>query len=100
MKVTGSVPSMPGLFFHGPGQGKIPYGDGFLCVAPPFTAVLPAPHIGALGTGQQWLDNSDPAHAPSFTPGATLYFQWWYRDPAANLKGFNLSDALAVTLEP
>ena len=44
--------------------------------------------------------SSDPAHAPSFTPGATLYFQWWSRDPAANLKGFNLSDALAVTLEP
>ena len=100
LEVTGSTPLMPGLFFYGHGKGQVPLGDGVLCVSAPFTVVYPGVTAGPMGTGQRWLDNTDPDHAPAFVPGATLYFQWWYRDPAANLTGYNLSDGLEVTLEP
>ena len=33
-------------------------------------------------------------------PGTTWYFQAWYRDPAAGLPAFNLSDGLEVVFGP
>ena len=35
----------------------------------------------------------------SFVPG-TYQFQFWYRDPAAGLPAFNLSDGLEVVFAP
>jgi hypothetical protein len=45
------------------------------------------------------VNNTLPVHV-QFTPGATLHFQAWFRDPSAGMTGFNLSDGLELTLAP
>ena len=55
------------------------------------------------GTNSRSLDNTDPAIATSPNPvvdGATLYFQYWFRDPDGGGSGFNLSNGLEVTFGP
>ena len=45
------------------------------------------------------MDNTVPAHV-QVVPGASLNFQAWFRDPAAGMSGFNLSDAIEITFQP
>jgi hypothetical protein len=50
---------------------------------------------GVLG---MFLDNTSP-EGYGITPGATRYFQAWYRD-LTGPSGFNLSDGLRVEFTP
>ena len=93
----------PGIFFYGPtALVAMPFGDGFRCVGGPpgtVTRIYPVSIGAPNGTMFTLLDNTNPAHC-QITPGATLSFQCWFRDPAAGMSGFNLSDGLTVTFVP
>ena len=90
------VPDQPGIFYYGPDQLQLPFGDGFRCVGG-MVGRLPV----VMGTGnvlQSALDITDPPSvANQITAGSTWNFQAWFRDPAAGGTGFNLSDAIGIT---
>ena len=88
-----------GVFYYGPAQAQIPFGNGYRCVVSGGVGVfrLPVVNTGILGAGLWPLDITSPAHpSGQITAGSTWYFQFWYRDPLAGGATFNLSDALKV----
>jgi hypothetical protein len=92
----------PGIFYYGPDQIQVPFGDGFRCIGGAAgTIVRMFPFAVADGAGfmNYSVNNTLPVHV-QFTPGATLHFQAWFRDPSAGMTGFNLSDGLELTLAP
>ena len=99
---SGCPPNKTGIFYYGPNSIAIPFGDGLRCVGGSITRLAPR-QTDALGFASQTLDlDSAPFDGGSgqAVAGATLRFQFWYRDPAAGGAGFNLSDALAVKFCP
>jgi hypothetical protein len=103
----GSVPSQFGLFYYGPQQTQVLFGDGFRCVGSGGIGIFRLrPILQADATGRAHLDldlTAFPASsgAGQILPGSSWNFQYWYRDPllpgGAN---FNLSDALEVLFRP
>jgi hypothetical protein len=93
--LCGPVPNQPGIYFHGPQAVELPFGDGFRCVGGQVVRLDPP----VPGVGNQSARAVDLA-AQGFTPGQTVRFQLWYRDPAMGLSGFNLSDGLSVSFWP
>jgi len=88
-----------GLFFYGSDEVEQPFGDGYLCIAGALHR-LP-PHVASGGVLRHALAIDDPPEpAGQITAGSTWKFQAWFRDPAAGLSGFNLSDGLSVTFVP
>ena len=98
LSAVGGPASSWGQFFHGYGSAALPFGDGVLCVDP-FTPGLfrLRPVVQTQPCGTAWHQLSLAELPPDLLPGSTLYFQYWFRDPAAGGTGFNLSDGLAVT---
>jgi len=98
--VTGAATSIPGLFFFGPNQVQVPFGDGFRCVGGPLSR-LPVVFTDASGNGSYAVDTTNPS-LPSFgiSAGQTWNFQFWFRDPPGVLAPFNLSDGLHITFCP
>lgn len=106
LSASGVVPDQPGLFYYGPNQVQIPFGEGLRCVdgagvgtfrlTPPLTS-------DAAGLALRAVDfHQAPANsgAGAVLPGALWNFQLWYRDPLGGPAGFNLSDGLAVRFVP
>lgn len=95
---AGPVPDQPGLFFFSSArQMPAGLGDGFLCVGNG-QQIFRLPAVVAAGNVlSHTVDLDAPPSAGRLLPGTTWYFQAWYRDPAANGAGSNLSDGLAVT---
>ena len=98
----GLVPGKPGLFYYGPNQTAVLLGEGVRCVDGNLTR-LDVIVADALGSVADPLDLSSPPFSSG--PGAVdvgdvRNFQFWYRDPAGGGAGFNLSDALELTLCP
>ena len=91
---TEPLPNQPFLFFYGPNQLQLPFGDGFRCVGGLLVRIGP-PGVASSGVALRMLDLT----ALPIVPGTTN-FQCWYRDPAAAQSGFNLSDGLSVTFLP
>lgn len=93
------VPDEPGLFYYGPSQVQVPFGNGFRCVSGPLGRL-------ALGTGSSGvlthqLDNAQPPNVSTIiASGTTWNFQAWYMDANAGGAGFNLSSALEVMFVP
>jgi len=88
----------PGIFYYGPDQLQVPFGEGNRCVGGgPGTIVrmFPFAFADASGFMGTTLDNTGPAHG-QVLPAVTLHFQAWFRDPLGGGAGFNLSDALSV----
>jgi hypothetical protein len=52
------------------------------------------PGLISRGIGQ------DPSDFSFLQPGSSWNFQFWYRNPAGDGSGFNLSDALHVDFAP
>jgi hypothetical protein len=91
--------NQPGLFFYGPNQVNLSFGDGIRCVGGGLTRLNPAVFADSAGDAQRALDFT--AHPLStLNPGDTFNVQCWNRDPAAMQSGFNLSDALSAILCP
>lgn len=103
---SGAPANTFGLFYYGGTQTSVPFGDGLRCVASGGIGIYrlnPATLTDVLGNGARVIDNTQPPAASGsgqFTAGGTLYFQYWYRDQAGGLTGFNLSDGLRVTFCP
>jgi endonuclease/exonuclease/phosphatase family metal-dependent hydrolase len=93
-----------GLFFYGAATANVSLGDGVRCVAPGGVGLFrfnPASLTSVFGEAFLSVDNTaPPIPAGQINSGETWYFQYWYRDAAAGLTGFNLSDALEVTFCP
>ncbi len=92
--VAQPVPDTPFLFFYGPLQISLPFGDGIRCVGGPLTRITPATNA----SGNRATRIVDLA-AQGFAPGE-VNFQCWFRDVAAGGAGFNTSDGYHVTFVP
>lgn len=91
--IAEGVPDQPGLFFFGPNQVQLPFGNGLRCVGGQVHR-LPV-EFASGGVLRHALDfGASPASA--IEPGSTWNFQAWFRDPAAGGSTFNLSDGLHV----
>ncbi len=92
-----------GLFFYGAQQVQVPFGDGFRCVGGTTQRVLPVVTSDAFGTATRSV-NWNAAYAAGIQAagagGASLNFQCWYRDTAAGMSGFNLSDGIEIPFQP
>lgn len=100
---TGAAANQFGLYFYGPDTARAPFGDGFLCVAGGFFRLGPPVRADDTGASSRAVDFSAPpanGGPGAITAGSHWNFQLWYRDPAANGAGFNLSDGLAVEFLP
>ncbi len=93
------VPNQPGVFFYGPLQTSVPFGNGTLCIT---GQVGRLDVVNANGNVMTFaLDNTSPPSAPTqIMPGSTWNFQAWFRDPGAGGAFFDLSDGLSVTFGP
>ncbi len=81
------------IFFHGPNQTELPFGNGSLCIAAPQTRLTPPVKASATGLASRLVDISG-------FPVGDMSFQCWFRDPPAGGAFFDLSDRLKVTFVP
>jgi hypothetical protein len=97
---TGVVPNSPGLFFYGPNEAQLPFGNGFLCVAGA-SYRLPPVISDSNGRSEAPVDfTSPPDVGGTILSGSIWKFQNWYRDAAGVGFNFNLSDGLSATFVP
>lgn len=89
-----SIPNEAYLFFYGPNQNELPFGNGVRCVTGDITRLGP-PQVAQAGTATRVVDLA----AEGFGPGR-VNFQCWFRDTAAGGSFFNTSDGLEVVLVP
>ncbi len=95
---AGPVPDQPGLFYYGPNQIEVPFGNGYRCVG---GTVRRLPVSSASGGNlSHSMDYSANYAAGFITAGSSWNFQAWFRDPAANGATFNLSNGLHITFCP
>lgn len=98
-----SVELPPGeiaLSVYGQGAGQVPFGDGFLCVAPGLIRT-PIQTVSQGGSVSTQMDLATPGLGAELLPGTTWVFQTLYRDAAVvGGTGFNASDAVSLTFRP
>lgn len=100
LRVTDSVPNVPGLFFFGRVPQETPFYAGYLCVSSPLVRLGPAMMSDGFGVAQRTLD-FDVAPTDMIAAGSVWNFQYWYRDPSsAPNPTTNFSNALRVVFEP
>jgi len=93
--------AQPGVFFYGPAQIQVPFGEGNRCVGGAVIRLWP-PSASAAGVNSRAVDYTSGAIAGGASPilvGSTMNFQYWHRDPAGGPSGFNLSDALEILFD-
>lgn len=99
----GGPPNQFGIFYYGPEQVQIPFGEGYRCVGGGATGIfrLPVATIDSFGDVSheiQWDQPPVNGGPGAWFSGVTWNCQFWYRDPAGGGTGFNLTDALQVDL--
>lgn len=92
-------PNVFGLYFYGPNQASLPFGDGVRCVDGNLQRLAPV-NTGILGSVSQAINNSTLPPTSPVAVGDRRNFQFWYRDTAAGLSGFNTSSAVTVLFTP
>jgi len=104
LTVAHAPPHQFGLFYFGPSQTEVPFGNGYRCVAPLPTGIFrlgPASPTNADGTLIRHVDFTVLSGSDGqILSESTWNFQLWYRDPAHGGEQFNLSDALSATFRP
>jgi hypothetical protein len=99
--VAGGPPGEKGIVILGTQQAQNPFGNGTLCLGGSVQRLLPPVTLSAEGKGIHQVDFEDPTQPTAqITPGSTWYFQFWYRDSAAGIGDFNLSNGLSATFCP
>jgi len=103
----GAVPGEFGLFYYGPDQVSLPFGDGTQCVGAGTRGLFRLhPPIRAAFDGLvlRLLDFTVPPAGSgpgAISAGESWNFQYWFRDPLGpGGSGFNLSDGLQATFCP
>jgi hypothetical protein len=102
LTVTGHTvhPASFGMFTFGSQPYNVPFGNGYLCVAPFAPGIYRMP-VQALTQPTLVLAMEDAgASFDLIQPGSSWYFQFWYRDPPAGGSNFNLSNGLHVVFAP
>jgi hypothetical protein len=93
-------PGEAGIFYYGPAQIQIPFGDGNRCVGGPLVRLNP-PVIADQGHhSTRYVDMTAAPNLGVIVSGASLNFQYWYRDPLPVGSGFNLATALNHVFTP
>ena len=106
LHALGAVPQQPGLFYYGPDQVQVLFGDGIRCVGSGGLGIFrlyPILMADTAGQATLALDLSAPpasSGAGQINAGSTWNFQYWYRDPAFGGPRFNASDGLSITFVP
>ncbi len=90
-------PNTPHVYYFGTQTAQTAFGDGFRCVTGSTFRLNPPIVATPTGTSMRAIDLASPPAFGNITAGSTVYFQCWYRNPAANGAGFNLSDGLSAT---
>ncbi len=88
-----------GIFFMGPTETAVSFGNGILCVSGSLTR-YPVVVTNASGVATYALDNSAAPALGKVVPGSTWKWQFWYRDPMGGGAFFNLSDAMSSSYCP
>jgi len=91
LSVTGANPSQSGLFYLGHNEISVPFSYGIRCAGGGVVRISPALVTDGTGSAARVLDFNG-VYGGELTAGATVYFQFWYRD----LDGSNYSDGLRV----
>jgi len=85
------------VFFAGPGETSLAFGDGLRCVGGGIVRLTPTVSTA----GSEFVQVVDFAsHGGAIGAFDPCHFQCWYRDPAAAGSGFNLSDGLRIFWTP
>ena len=92
------APNTPGIFFFGPTQIQVAFGDGFRCVGGMTRRVQPPAFADGTLTATRMLD-FNAFYGQDLVSGANLNFQFWYRDPMAMMNGFNLTNGLNILFQ-
>jgi hypothetical protein len=93
------VPNSVGMFFYGPQQDIVPFGNGFRCVQGGLNRM--GTHTATSNTLTHVVDVNMPSPSgPAFIAGSTWDFQAWFRDVPGRGAEFNLSDGLEVSFTP
>jgi hypothetical protein len=98
VEAIGCPPNKPGVFFFGPTQISVLFGDGLRCVGGTVKR-LGVIQTDVFGFANMAIDVTSPTFTTSAAPaipGSVTNFQFWYRDPGFGT-GFNLTDGLEVT---
>jgi len=100
LTVTGCPSTQFGLFYYGPNQISIPFGEGVRCAGGGINR-LGVFQTNASGAGSKTVDLTNPPQpSGQITVGSHWNFQCWYRDPSGGPSGFNFSDGLSVRFCP
>ena len=100
LEARDAVPTQFGIFFYGPDEVQVPFGQGFRCVGGGATGLgrLPVTLADDAGRLAHFVDFSDPpTGGTQITAGSTWSFQAWFRDPALGGPAFQTSDGTTVT---
>ncbi|HVS09719.1 MAG TPA: hypothetical protein VMS76_07570 [Planctomycetota bacterium] len=89
--VNEAVPESKGLFLYGMDVQRLPFGNGYLCIAPPVHRLPGLLTVSDAGDAMYRIDLGIDANA-MFAAGTSWNFQFWYRDE----RTFNFSDGLNV----
>jgi hypothetical protein len=91
----------PGLFYFGPDEPQVPFGNGFRCVGGgPGEVFRVFPFVAADAAGSLRASLDLPSLPGTISPGSTWKFQAWFRDPAGGGQGFDLSDGISIDFTP
>jgi hypothetical protein len=107
LRTDGGVPNEFAMFYYGSERREIPFGDGFLCLAPGGNGLIRLGPPRKLDSAGEVLLRADFELPPmndgkgEILAGSTWNFQLQYRDPhGPGGTGFNLTDALSVHFCP
>ncbi len=93
--------SQPGIFYYGDTAGQFNLGDGYACAASGLVVRLAPQTTSVWGDASRTFDfTAPPFPSAQITAGSTWYFQFWFRDPAAQGVGYNLTDGLNAVFCP
>ena len=98
------APGQFGVFFYGPQETQVPFGNGFRCVGAGTAGIVRFP-VGTANPLGDLIFAVDyefvgPPNPARIHPGSTWKFQAWYRDPQGGGIGFDLSNGRSITFLP
>jgi len=99
LQAVAAARSQPGLFYFGPEETQVTFGNGLRCVGG-IVVRLPVVGTDAFGFATFDLDLLALPPAAAIQAGDTVHFQYWFRDPLAGGALFDLTDGLRITFCP
>ena len=97
---NGCPSSQPGVFFYGPTQIMVPFGEGNRCVGGTVIRLWPPVATDGAGNVVRVVDNALSPNLGVLVDMADMNFQFWFRDPLGGGTGFNLSNGYNVVFTP